>query len=124
MKEKEWNGMDGTTGRKLTGSTPDGHHGNKRKLKERTRRTIRGGKISIPSTPRKRHCLSKADKAQKFRTRAAIEPIIGHLKPILGWQKLLHGRNGTTNQCITSCNRLEHEENDGTTETENYFLIL
>lgn len=24
----------------------------------------------------------------------------------------------------TSCNRLEHEENDGTTETENYFLIL
>ena len=34
------------------------------------------------------------------------------------------GSKGTTNQCIIISNRLEYEENDGTTETENYFLIL
>ena len=33
------------------------------------------------------------------------------------------GETGCTNQCITSCNRLEHEENDGTTETEIIFLF-
>lgn len=87
---------------------------------------IKGVKISIPSTPRKKDtAYQKQTKRKKFRTRAAIEPIIGHLKTDFSLEKkLLHGRNGTTNQCITSCNRLEHEENDGTTETENYFLIL
>lgn len=40
---------------------------------------IKGVKISIPSTPRKnRHSYQKQTK--KFRTRAAIEPIIRHLK--------------------------------------------
>lgn len=38
-------------------------------------------KISIPSTPRKKDtAYQKQTKRKKFRTRAAIEPIIGHLK--------------------------------------------
>jgi IS5 family transposase len=38
-------------------------------------------KISIPSTPRKTDtAYQKQTKRKKFRTRAAIEPIIGHLK--------------------------------------------
>ena len=42
---------------------------------------IKGVKISIPSTPRKTDtAYQKQIKRKKFRTRAAIEPIIGHLK--------------------------------------------
>lgn len=42
---------------------------------------IKGVKISIPSTPRKTDtAYQKQVKRKKFRTRAAIEPIIGHLK--------------------------------------------
>ena len=42
---------------------------------------IKGVKISIPSTPRKTDtAYQKQTKRKKFRTRAAIEPIIGHLK--------------------------------------------
>lgn len=42
---------------------------------------IKGVKISIPSTPRKTDtAYQKLTKRKKFRTRAAIEPIIGHLK--------------------------------------------
>jgi transposase, IS5 family len=42
---------------------------------------IKGVKISIPSTPRKTdNAYQKQVKRKKFRTRAAIEPIIGHLK--------------------------------------------
>lgn len=42
---------------------------------------IKGVKISIPSTPRKKDTVyQKQTKRKKFRTRAAIEPIIGHLK--------------------------------------------
>lgn len=42
---------------------------------------IKGVKISIPSTPRKTDtAYQKQIKRNKFRTRAAIEPIIGHLK--------------------------------------------
>lgn len=42
---------------------------------------IKGVKISIPSTPRKKDTTyQKQTKRKKFRTRAAIEPIIGHLK--------------------------------------------
>ena len=38
-------------------------------------------KISIPSTPRKTDtAYQKQTKRKKFRTRAEIEPIIGHLK--------------------------------------------
>lgn len=38
-------------------------------------------KISIPSTPRKKDTpYQKQTKRKKFKTRAAIEPIIGHLK--------------------------------------------
>jgi len=39
-------------------------------------------------------------------------------------RKFLHGRNRTANQCTIIRNRLEHEENDGNTEKENYFLFL
>ena len=42
---------------------------------------IKGVKISIPCTPRKADTpYQKQTKRKKFRTRAAIEPIIGHLK--------------------------------------------
>lgn len=42
---------------------------------------IRGVKISIPGKPRKTDtAYQKHTKRKKFRTRAAIEPIIGHLK--------------------------------------------
>ena len=42
---------------------------------------IKGVKISIPSTPKKTDtAYGKQTKRKKFRTRAAIEPIIGHLK--------------------------------------------
>lgn len=42
---------------------------------------IKGVKISIPSTPKKTDtAYQKQSKRNKFRTRAAIEPIIGHLK--------------------------------------------
>ena len=42
---------------------------------------IKGVKISFPSTPRKTDtAYQKQIKRKKFRTRAAIEPIIGHLK--------------------------------------------
>jgi len=42
---------------------------------------IMGVKISIPKTPRKKDtAYQKQAKRKKFRTRAAIEPIIGHLK--------------------------------------------
>ncbi|MGC4129416.1 MAG: hypothetical protein QM564_07605 [Bergeyella sp.] len=42
---------------------------------------IKGVKISIPSPPKKSDtAYQKRTKRSKFRTRAAIEPIIGHLK--------------------------------------------
>ena len=42
---------------------------------------IKGVKISIPGVPRKTDtAYQKHTKRKKFRTRAAIEPIIGHLK--------------------------------------------
>ena len=42
---------------------------------------IKGVKISIPSHPKKSNtAYQKQTKCKKFRTRAAIEPIIGHLK--------------------------------------------
>ncbi|MCB9427171.1 MAG: IS5 family transposase [Flavobacteriales bacterium] len=42
---------------------------------------IKGVKITIPSTPKKTDTTyQKRTKRKKFRTRAAIEPIIGHLK--------------------------------------------
>lgn len=42
---------------------------------------IKGVKIAIPSTPKKTDtAYQKQSKRKKFRTRAAIEPIIGHLK--------------------------------------------
>ncbi|WP_447951060.1 IS5 family transposase [Chryseobacterium koreense] len=42
---------------------------------------IKGVKISIPGAPRKAdNAYQKHKKRKKFRTRAAIEPIIGHLK--------------------------------------------
>lgn len=42
---------------------------------------IKGVKISIPGTPKKTDtAYQKQTKRKKFRTRAAIEPIIGHLK--------------------------------------------
>ena len=57
---------------------------------------IKGVKISIPSTPKKKDtAYQKQTKRKKFRTRAAIEPIIGHLKTDFRLaKKLLHGRNG------------------------------
>ncbi len=57
---------------------------------------IKGVKISIPSTPRKTDtAYQKQVKRKKFRTRAAIEPIIGHLKTDFRLaQNYFHGENG------------------------------
>lgn len=42
---------------------------------------IKGVKISIPDTPKKKDtAYQKREKRKKFRSRAAIEPIIAHLK--------------------------------------------
>ena len=85
-------------------------------------------KISIPSTPRKKKDTAyqkKQTKRKKFRTRAAIEPIIGHLKTDFRLAKnYFMGETGPQINALLAANCLEHEENDGTTETENYFLIL
>lgn len=57
---------------------------------------IKGVKISIPSTPRKTDtAYQKQVKRKKFRTRAAIEPIIGHLKTDFRLaQNYFHGETG------------------------------
>lgn len=54
----------------------------KQKPNEVVRRSqIKGVKISIPSKQKKTaNAYQKQVKRKKFRTRAAIEPIIGHLK--------------------------------------------
>lgn len=57
---------------------------------------IKGVKISIPSTPKKTDtAYQKQTKRKKFRTRAAIEPIIGHLKTDFRMaQNYFHGEVG------------------------------
>lgn len=57
---------------------------------------IKGVKISIPNTPKKTdNAYQKQVKRQKFRTRAAIEPIIGHLKTDFRLaQNYFHGESG------------------------------
>lgn len=57
---------------------------------------IKGVKISIPSTPKKTDtAYQKQIKRKKFRTRAAIEPIIGHLKTDFRMaQNYFHSENG------------------------------
>jgi IS5 family transposase len=57
---------------------------------------IRGVKISIPSNPKKSDTTyQKQVKRKKFRTRAAIEPIIGHLKTDFRMaQNYFHGESG------------------------------
>jgi len=47
----------------------------------RGKKEVQGVKISIPGTPLKRESnYQKKKKREKFKRRAAIEPIIGHLK--------------------------------------------
>lgn len=57
---------------------------------------IKGVKISIPSNPKKTDtAYQKQTKRKKFRTRAAIEPIIGHLKTDFRLaQNYFHGESG------------------------------
>jgi|SRR5215216_547370 len=57
---------------------------------------IKGVKISIPGTPKKTDTdYQKQVKRKKFRTRAAIEPIIGHLKTDFRLaQNYFHGESG------------------------------
>ena len=57
---------------------------------------IKGVKISIPSPPKKKDtAYQKQVKRKKFRTRAAIEPIIGHLKTNFRLaQNYFHGEVG------------------------------
>lgn len=57
---------------------------------------IKGVKISIPSPPKNVDTpYEKQMKRKKFRTRAAIEPIIGHLKTDFRMaQNYFHGENG------------------------------
>ena len=57
---------------------------------------IKGVKISIPDTPKKKDtAYQKREKRKKFRSRAAIEPIIGHLKTDFRMaQNYYHGEAG------------------------------
>ncbi len=57
---------------------------------------IKGVKISIPSTPKKKDtAYQKQEKRKKFRCRTAIEPIIGHLKTDFRMaQNYYHGVSG------------------------------
>jgi IS5 family transposase len=57
---------------------------------------IKGVKISIPDTPKKKDtAYQKREKRKKFRSRAAIEPIIGHLKTDFRMaQNYYHGEVG------------------------------
>lgn len=61
----------------------------------RGKKEIRGVKISTPNKPLKRDTISqKRTKRKKFRRRAAIEPVIGHLKTDFRMgQNYLHGSN-------------------------------
>jgi len=60
------------------------------------RTEIKGVKISTPSPPKKNDtAYQKRVKRRKFRTRAAIEPIIGHLKTDFRLaQNYFHGESG------------------------------
>lgn len=62
----------------------------------RGRSEIKGVKISTPGKPKKKDtAYEKRKKRKKFRSRAAIEPIIGHLRTDfrLG-QNYFHGERG------------------------------
>jgi IS5 family transposase len=65
-------------------------------LGRRGKSEIRGVKISIPSNTKKSDTTyQKQVKRKKFRTRAAIEPIIGHLKTDFRMaQNYFHGESG------------------------------
>ncbi|MDR0754528.1 MAG: transposase [Prevotellaceae bacterium] len=65
---------------------------------------IRGVKIITPSKPRKTDpAYQKRQKRKKFRTRAGIEPIIGHLKTAFRMaQNYLHGVNGVQINALMS----------------------
>lgn len=70
----------------------------------RGRSEIKGVKISIPSTPKKKDtAYQKQVKRNKFRTRAAIEPIIGHLKTDFRLaQNYFHGEIGPQMNALLS----------------------
>ena len=75
--------------------------------------------ISTPDyRPLKRDTeYQKRAKRKKFRRRAAIEPVIGHLKADFRMgQNLSSRREIASNQCFFSCNGVEFKENDETIE--------
>ncbi len=79
--------------------------------------------VSTPKPPLKRDTVyQKRKKRNKFRRRAAIEPVISHLKSEFRMgTKLLIRRRITKNECIISGNRMESEEIDGTTKRRFLF---
>lgn len=74
---------------------------------------ISGVKIITPGKPKANDSeYYKRQKRKKFRARAAIEPIIGHLKTDFRMaQNYLLGEKG-----IHVCNSMEFEENDAKTQ--------
>ncbi len=82
---------------------------------------IKNVKISIPSPLKKSDTVyQKQIKRKKFRTTAAIEPIIGHLKTDFRLaQNYFHGEIGPQmNAFLSSCN-MKLKENDGNTKRQS-----
>jgi IS5 family transposase len=92
----------------------------------RGKKEIMGVKIITPDKPKKSDtAYGKRQKRSKFRSRAGIEPIIGHLKNRLPHgSKLPEWRKRHSNQCLAGGNRLEDEENDGKTEEKDFVFYL
>lgn len=66
---------------------------------------VKGVKVSIPGKPLKRDTAGqKRRKRKKFRRRAAIEPVIGHLKTDFRMgQNYLHGRKSPKINAMLAC---------------------
>ena len=83
-------------------------------------------KILTPTKTKKTDTVYQKDRnAAKFRSRAGIEPIIGHLKTDFRMgQNYLLGEKGHSDKCLDGCHCMEFEENDGKTERKVIVLIF
>jgi IS5 family transposase len=69
------------------------------------KKEIKGVKILIPDTPKKTDTnYMKQEKRKRFRSRAGIEAVIGHLKSDFRMaQNYLHGEKGIQINALMSC---------------------
>ncbi len=87
---------------------------------------VKGVKISIPSTPRKTDtAYQKQTKRKNFRTRAAIEPVIGHVKPDFRLaQNYFRGETGPQINALLATTAWNLKKMAENIETENHFQFL